>query len=89
MEGTLGGGEEGEGGGEAPVEGMEARGTGVNKFNYWVTNSPIDAWTLLPDLKPQDIINARTIKYAFSGDVNAKIYTNPFYFDTEKVYLRA
>lgn len=87
VEGSLAGGEEEGGGGE--VEGMEARGTGVNKFVYWVTNSPIDEWKMLPDLKPKDIINARTIKYAFSGDVDAKIYTNPFYFDTEKVYLRA
>ena len=43
----------------------------------------------MSDLKPQDIINARTIKYTFTGDVDAKIYTNPFYFETEKVYLRA
>ena len=46
IEGTPGGGGEGEGeGGEAAVEGMEPKGTGVNKFTYWVTNSPIDNWT--------------------------------------------
>lgn len=89
VEGTIGGGEGEEGGGAEPVEGMEAKGTGVNKFTYWVTNSPIDEWKMLPDLKPQDIINARTIKYAISGNCDAKIYTNPFYFDTEKTYLRA
>jgi hypothetical protein len=90
VEGTLAGVEDAEGGeGGAPVEGLEARGSGVNKFVYWVTNSPIDAWTILPDLKPNDIINARTIKYAISGNIDGKIYTNPFYFDTEKTYLRA
>lgn len=51
VEGSLAGGEEGEGGGEG-VEGMEARGSGVNKYVYWVTNSPIDEWKMLPDLKP-------------------------------------
>lgn len=68
---------------------MEARGSGVNKNVYWATNSPLADWTILPDLKPQDIINSRSIKYMFSGDLNAKIYTNPFFFETEKVYLRA
>ena len=68
---------------------MEARGTGVNKNVYWVTNSPLDAWVMLPDLKPQDIINARSIKYIISGNLDSKIYTNPFYFESEKTYLRA
>lgn len=44
---------------------------------------------MLPDLKPQDIKNARSIKYTFSGEIDAKIYTNPFFFETEKTYLRA
>lgn len=85
VEGTLDGGE--------PAEGEEAlpepRGSGVNKFVYYVSNGPFDEWVQLPDLKPQDIINARSIKYQFSGDVNRTICTNPFFFDTEKVYLRA
>ena len=44
---------------------------------------------MLPDLKPSDIINARGIKHTFSGDLNREIFTNPFYFQKEKVYLRA
>lgn len=48
----------------------------------------MDEWTQLPDLKPQDIITARGIKVMFTGDLNRKIYTNPFYMDTEKVLLR-
>lgn len=79
VEGQLGGGEEDGAGGEVE-EGMEPRGTGINKNVYWVTNSPLDQWIILPDLKPSDIINARSIKYLFSGDVDAKIYTNPFFF---------
>lgn len=67
----------------------EPRGTGVNKFVYWVTNSPLEDWEQLPDLRPDDIKNARSIKYCFSGDINRQIYTNPFYFATEKTYLRA
>jgi radial spoke head protein 4A len=67
----------------------EGRGTGVNKMVYWVTNGPMHGWTQLPDLQPQDIINARSIKMAFTGNLDHKIYTNPFYFGTEKLYLRA
>lgn len=92
LEGTIGtgGGEEGAEEGGAPTDGgMEARGTGVNKYTYWVTNSPLDAWVMLPDLKPQDILNARQIKYIISGNIDNKIFTNPFYFDSEKTYLRA
>jgi len=91
LEGTVGagGGEDGGEEGGAAAGGAEARGTGVNKYVYWVTNSPLDAWVMLPDLKPQDIINARRIKYIISGNINNKIYTNPFYFESEKTYLRA
>ena len=86
--------EGGEGEGGAPVmdEDAEARGAGVNVFVYWVTNSAMceaGAWTQLPDLNPRDIKNARSIKYCLSGDINRKLYTNPFYFETEKTYLRA
>jgi radial spoke head protein 4/6 len=86
-EGSLEGGAA-EGEGEPPAD-FEPRGTGVNKFVYWATNSPMDAWTQLPDLKPVDIINARSIKHSFSGNLDQKIFTNPFYDNTEKVYLRA
>ena len=68
---------------------MESRGSGVNKFVYWACNGPMGVWTLLPDLKPIDIKNARAIKCNFSGNLDHKICTNPFYFETEKVYLRA
>lgn len=81
--------EGGDEGGSSQVEGVESRGTGVNKYAYWVTNSVSEPWVMLPDLKPKDIINARKIKFCFSGNLNAKIYTNPFYFDTEKILLRA
>ena len=82
------GGEEGEEP-AAPTEPVEARGAGVNKYCYFVCNSPNAGWSELPDLKPSDIVNARCIKHTFSGDLNKDIFTNPFYFQKEKVYLRA
>lgn len=50
VEGTLDGGEAGDG--EEPPAGFEARGTGVNKFVYFVSNGPLEEWIQLPDLKP-------------------------------------
>lgn len=44
--------------GEKP-EDFEARGTGVNKFVYWVTNNVFEKWVKLPDLLPKDIRAAR------------------------------
>jgi hypothetical protein len=69
--------------------GFEARGTGVNKYVYWATNSPLESWTQLPDLFPTDIQAAREIKIHFTGDLENKIITNPFFFKNEGAYLRA
>lgn len=71
---------------------METRGpqSSVNAFNYWVCNSPDDEkWSLLPDLEPKDIQAARQTKFHFTGDIERKIITNPFFFKREKHLLRA
>lgn len=73
---------------EKPAD-YEARGSGINKFAYWATNSPTEAWTQLPDLKTKNLIAARQIKVLMTGNLEAKIMTNPFFFATEKFYLRA
>lgn len=62
------------------LEGGEARGTGVNEYSYYVTNTANGAWKLLPDLDPVDIAEARTIKVCFTGNLERQIITNPFYF---------
>jgi hypothetical protein len=43
----------------------------------------------LPDLNPEDLAAARTIKVCFTGNLDRNIVTNPFYFKQEKNYLRA
>jgi len=54
-----------------------------------VTTNILGKWTRLPDLLPSDITAAREIKVLFTGDLERKIYTNPFFFGQEKHYLRA
>lgn len=77
VEGTLEG--EDEDGGEKPAD-FEARGSGVNKYVYWVTDNVLKgSWIKLPDLLPSDIIQARSIRVQFSGDLDRKIYTNPYF----------
>ena len=75
--------------GEEKPAGFEARGTGVNKLVYWASNSPLEGWTQLPDLAPTDIQAAREVKVFFTGDLERKIITNPFFFKREKNFLRA
>ena len=74
---------------EEKPAGFEARGTGVNKYVYWATNSPLEAWAQLPDLQPSDLQAAREVKVHFSGDLEKRIITNPFFFKREKNFLRA
>lgn len=68
---------------------MEPKGTGVNKKTYWVACSALEDWAMLPDLEPQDLVAARSIKVLFTGDLERDIITNPFFFRKEKHYLRA
>ena len=59
VEAVVDGGEEGEeGAGDAPPD-QEAKGTGVNKFTYFVAKNSLSEWTALPDLTPNDIKAAR------------------------------
>ena len=72
-----------------PPDDFEARGTGINTYGYWVANSPMGPWTALEDLTPADLGAARTIKTHFTGNLDRQIVTNPFYFRSEKHFLRA
>mmetsp|Transcript_13608 Transcript_13608/g.15256 ORF Transcript_13608/g.15256 Transcript_13608/m.15256 type:complete len:391 (+) Transcript_13608:311-1483(+) len=74
--------------GEKP-KGFEERGSGVNEFVYWVANDSLSDWTVLPDATPVLLKATRGIKVKFTGDLEKKIITNPFFFGEEKYYLRA
>ena len=56
---------------------VEPRGTGVNNAVYWVTSNLLGDWIQLPDCRPEWINTARQIKYIFTGDLNAKVESNP------------
>lgn len=68
---------------------FEPKGTGVNKFTYFVASDSLSEWKKLPDLSPKQLIASRQIKVLFTGDLERQIYTNPFFEGQEKHYLRA
>ena len=69
--------------GELPFN-VEPRGTGINKLSYWVTNDILsNDWTELPLLYPHHIEVSRKIRYIFSGNLDAKVMTNPFFSGLE------
>ena len=68
---------------------FEPRGTGINEFAYWVTDSSLSEWKSLPDLLPGDVRATRMIKVLFTGNLERDIITNPYFFGKEKHYLRA
>lgn len=68
---------------------FEPKGTGVNKFTYFVASNSLSEWTKLPDLSPKQVIASRMIKVLFSGNLERQIFTNPFFEGQEKHYLRA
>lgn len=82
-------GENAEAEGETKDPDMEEKGSGVNKYSYFVTTSPFAPWKRLPDLGPSHIMAARKIKVLFSGDLEKDIICNPFFFGKEKHLLRA
>jgi len=72
-----------------PTVPREERGTGVNKYSYYVCNYPGAPWVKLPIVTPAQIAQARQIKFFFTGDLNRPINAYPAYPGTEKNYLRA
>jgi radial spoke head protein 4/6 len=74
-EGQADGGEEA---GELAPE-TEPKGTGVNKWNFYVCTELAGEWTELPLITPSQLRTARRIKYVFTGDLNRAVLTNPLF----------
>ncbi|XP_075250610.1 radial spoke head protein 4 homolog A-like [Convolutriloba macropyga] len=67
----------------------EDKGTGANKYTYFVTNNPGQNWTKLPTVTPAQVFNARKIKKYFTGHLDKPIVSYPPFPGTEANYLRA
>lgn len=78
-EGVVEGEEEGDAEGEEKEPDFEPKGNGVNKYTYFVAADSLSQWTRLPDVSPSQIRASRCIRVLFSGDLERKIFTNPFF----------
>ncbi|CAD8116456.1 unnamed protein product [Paramecium sonneborni] len=76
--------------GELPPE-VEPRGSGINTKSYWACTDLLNDkdWIELPLVTPQQINVARQIKYIFTGNLEADVITNPYFFGKEKHLLKA
>jgi radial spoke head protein 4A len=64
-------------------------GVGVNRYVYYITNSPFEAWTRLPDARPSDIVKSRKVTWQLSGDMTASVKSFVPFDVTEDIYIRA
>lgn len=68
------------------IEGVE----GANKYAYWVCKFPGDEWVRLPNVTPEAIVVARSIKRFFTGNLDSPVPSHPpFPGGTEAHLLRA
>ncbi|XP_061834421.1 radial spoke head protein 4 homolog A [Nerophis lumbriciformis] len=72
-----------------PVVPKESKGTGANKFVYYVCNEAGLPWTKLPSVTPAQITIARQIRKFFTGRLDNPIVSYPPFPGDESNYLRA
>lgn len=85
-EGQLQGGGLSDGAG---AEGVEKRGSGANRYTYWVSNDPLGEVTQLPDVTAADIRASRLFTKHLSGDLYADVVVCPWFAGKEISLLRA
>lgn len=67
---------------------QEARGQGVNKSIFWVTDSLLNDWIQLPDVGPEQLMVSRLLKHVFTGNLNGSIDSCPPFPGKERHLLR-
>ncbi|XP_068176323.1 radial spoke head protein 6 homolog A-like [Antennarius striatus] len=72
-----------------PMVPKEVKGTGANKFAYYVCREPGLPWVKLPSVTPTQIIVARQICKFFTGRLDAPVVSFPPFPGNEASYLRA
>ncbi|KAI9184100.1 hypothetical protein H9P43_003153 [Blastocladiella emersonii ATCC 22665] len=64
-------------------------GTGCNKYTYYACTALGNPWVRLPDVLPEHITAARSIRKLMTGDLSTIIESHPLFPGTEAHYLRA
>jgi radial spoke head protein 4A len=58
-------------------------------YSYFVTHDVLEDWFELPLITPEQVVEARNIKYIFSGDLNKEVVSYPPFPGKEKHLLKA
>ena len=59
---------------------------GINRYTFWVSDSPLEIWHELPDITAEQITISRRFKYYFTGDLNSKVKSF-IYFPGKEMHL--
>jgi len=68
---------------------VEMPGVGANSHAYWVCSFAGGDWTRLPNVTPDQVRGASSIRRFFTGDLEANVGGHPPFPGKEKNYLRA
>lgn len=76
---------------EEGIDEMKQEGkAGVNKYSYWVTQSPESKiWSKLPNITSDHIVKARQFRRYLTGNLDASVPSYPPFGGLEKHLLRA
>lgn len=72
-----------------PEYDVEPRGSGPNTNLYWVTSGYSAPWVPLPAARASHICAARSIKKLLTGNLDAPVYSAPWFPGRERDLLRA
>lgn len=67
----------------------EAPGVGLNTFCYFVAPSAADAFTVLEDVTPEQVVASKSVRKYLTGDLSAAVFAFPAFPGAEAAYLRA
>lgn len=68
---------------------VQKTGEGPNRWTYFVCHDVGGEWTRLPNVTPHQVVVARKIRRAFTGDLSAPVPGHPPFPGVEMNYLRA
>jgi hypothetical protein len=74
---------------KAPLEPQGKVGSTNESVYYVATSDDLTLWVRLPDIRPAQIVAARSVHKLFTGDLDAAVYSHPPFPGVERHLLRA
>lgn len=61
---------------------------GINKYTFWVSNSLLEEWSILPEISANHLKESFLIKYYFTGNLKHKVKSFSFFSGSESHLLK-